>query len=279
MHIYSWDDVKVPDCQFHLAETKLLAQRSIGLHGHDFVEVMFVLNGKGTHQVNGVKSQLLRGHLCFIRPQDTHKISAHSEGLWWHNCAFETRHALALEERYFTSQGGFFLHTASQPRVVQIRGQHFNTVAGLFAGLYDKPRIDFILDYFLMNVYLQAGETFTGGIAGDASHWLHVACREIAKPENLRLGVQRFYHLACRSPEHCARELKKYSGKTPGEFVTDIRLDYAAKLLCSSEATIPDIAYDCGFENVSWFHRQFKKRYGITPLQFRKRNLYYTGSF
>lgn len=44
-------------------------------------------------------------------------------------------------------------------------------------------------------------------------------------------------------------------------------------LLCDTELSIEEIALDVGYENQSYFFRQFKKRYGMTPHKYRKENI------
>jgi AraC-like DNA-binding protein len=54
------------------------------------------------------------------------------------------------------------------------------------------------------------------------------------------------------------------------DYLKDYRLAMAARLLSASDASILEIAEDVGFESLSYFNRAFKKRYGMTPTQFRK---------
>ena len=47
----------------------------------------------------------------------------------------------------------------------------------------------------------------------------------------------------------------------------------AVHLLCDTKLSIEEIALDVGYENQSYFFRQFKKRYGMTPHKYRKENI------
>lgn len=62
----------------------------------------------------------------------------------------------------------------------------------------------------------------------------------------------------------------KYLGLTFRDTLDSIRLKYATKFLKSTEQSISDIAFSCGFESIRTFNRIFKKHFGITPSQFRK---------
>lgn len=54
-------------------------------------------------------------------------------------------------------------------------------------------------------------------------------------------------------------------------YLNEYRLERVTRLLTSSDANILTIAYECGFDNISYFNRQFKKRFGISPYYYRKK--------
>ena len=53
-------------------------------------------------------------------------------------------------------------------------------------------------------------------------------------------------------------------------YLTEYRLSYAVKALKDTEKSVTEIAIECGFSTASYFGKQFKKAYAITPLQFRQ---------
>jgi AraC-like DNA-binding protein len=67
------------------------------------------------------------------------------------------------------------------------------------------------------------------------------------------------------------RKLKTVTGLTPGEFIKHIRLKYVAELLLSTRFTVSEIFYRTGFNNQSYFFREFKKRYNCPPNEYRVR--------
>ena len=54
-------------------------------------------------------------------------------------------------------------------------------------------------------------------------------------------------------------------------YLCDFRLNIAARLLVTTDDSILSIAESCGFFNLSYFNRTFKKKYGVTPGGYRKR--------
>lgn len=67
------------------------------------------------------------------------------------------------------------------------------------------------------------------------------------------------------------RFFKQRTLKTFFQYVIEIRLGRAGRMLLNGEKTVSEISRDCGFQNVSYFIRQFKKVYGVTPLIYREK--------
>ncbi len=67
------------------------------------------------------------------------------------------------------------------------------------------------------------------------------------------------------------RKLKTISGMTPSEFIRHIRLKHATDLLANTALTVNEIFYQTGFNNQSYFFREFKKHYGCSPNEYRSR--------
>ncbi len=70
-------------------------------------------------------------------------------------------------------------------------------------------------------------------------------------------------------PSFC-RYFKARTQKTYVDYLHEIRVSHARKLLIDNELSISQIGLECGFQNLSNFHRIFKKQVGITPLTYRK---------
>ncbi len=66
-----------------------------------------------------------------------------------------------------------------------------------------------------------------------------------------------------------SRLIKQRTGKSFIEFVNEMRLGYATRLLIESNKSVSEICYECGFNNISNFNRTFKKKQKCTPSEFR----------
>lgn len=78
---------------------------------------------------------------------------------------------------------------------------------------------------------------------------------------------------ACQcSPSHFMRWFKKMTGQSFTAYLIDHRLSIAAETLRQTDATVLAVAGQCGFDNLSYFNRAFKRRYGMTPRAYRSRD-------
>lgn len=63
---------------------------------------------------------------------------------------------------------------------------------------------------------------------------------------------------------------KQSMGISPNKYLTNLKLSYAKKELQHSHKNVTEIAFDLGYENISYFIGLFKEKYGLTPKQFTK---------
>ena len=86
------------------------------------------------------------------------------------------------------------------------------------------------------------------------------------------LKISEFAEIANRSTSTFRRNFEEHYGTTPGKWLTNKRLERAKLLLISSEKTIGDINFDCGFKNISHFSRIFKDKFNVSPTKYRLLN-------
>jgi AraC family cel operon transcriptional repressor len=252
-------------------------------HDHDFYELFLITHGRIWHLVNRTELLLTAGHLVLVRPADRHGFRQYElEDCGLINLAFPAGTATAL----FAYLGEGFraqrlLRAPTPPTVLLAEPQRQATVAQFnrlnAISHTDKQRIRTQLRLLLAELLGQHFEEGTydrndGIDATNADSWLAELCARMEEPENLRGGVSTMQMLAHTSPEHLSRTVRRELGCTPTEYVNRLRLTYAANLLLHTDRPIVDISYEVGLENLSYFYRIFKARYGTTPARFRARN-------
>ena len=86
-------------------------------------------------------------------------------------------------------------------------------------------------------------------------------------------SVDKFAEEACMSPAQLYRKLTALTAYTPNDFVRHIRLQRAASLIDRKIGNVADVAYQVGFNNLSYFTKCFKEKYALTPSEFAKREI------
>lgn len=84
------------------------------------------------------------------------------------------------------------------------------------------------------------------------------------------IGLGEVAKLANMSEVAFSRFFKQRTGNTFIDSLTEIRLGHASRLLIDTTQSIAEIAYHCGFNNISNFNRIFRKKKGCTPREFRE---------
>ncbi|NCP65811.1 MAG: AraC family transcriptional regulator [Paraglaciecola sp.] len=92
----------------------------------------------------------------------------------------------------------------------------------------------------------------------------------VRKNYHTDIAVHELADLAFLSVSALERRFKKYLAKTPKQFINEIRLENARRLLIETKLPIMEIAFRCGFSEHSYFSRQFKTLFGILPSQIRE---------
>ncbi len=83
------------------------------------------------------------------------------------------------------------------------------------------------------------------------------------------LKLENLADLVGMSPVAFSRFFRQRTNRTLSDYIVDIRLGYAARMLVDSSKNISEICYECGFNNLSNFNRTFKAKRHYTPRDFR----------
>jgi len=96
------------------------------------------------------------------------------------------------------------------------------------------------------------------------------AIRAMQRHPDADISLQMLADDAGLSPFHFLRTFTRLTGVTPHQFVMRARLREAALRLTRDDERIIDIAFDCGFGDVSNFNRAFRNEFGVSPRSYRK---------
>ena len=86
------------------------------------------------------------------------------------------------------------------------------------------------------------------------------------------LRLEEIAAVAGMRPESFCRFFKRHMGLTFTQYLNEVRLESAARLLASSGRKILEVGAEAGYSNLSYFNRRFRQRFGLTPQEFRRKH-------
>lgn len=116
---------------------------------------------------------------------------------------------------------------------------------------------------------------FKTGFAAKTSETRHTeqlknALRYIRENYRSQITLQDLANTADMVPKYFCRFFKQMSGRTPIDYLNYYRIEIACEELAATGAPITEIALDCGFNDLSYFIKIFKRFKGISPKQYQK---------
>jgi AraC family transcriptional regulator len=100
----------------------------------------------------------------------------------------------------------------------------------------------------------------------------HIA-QYINKNLGRNLPIKELADEACMSEPNFYRTFRQTFGMTPVDFINQQRIALASKLLRTTNRYLADISIDCGFNNLTYFMKLFRREMGMSPAQYRKQVL------
>ena len=247
-------------------------------HFHKEIELTLFTSGEGTRFVGDDIGTFAAGDLVLLGERLPHhwRPAGSSSGLsiQWH---FPESHPvwafpenLELRELFERAERGLHLGgrtatamAALMQEIARSKGaSQLATLLRLLAEVAAAPATDLAL-LSSRSFTLSAESQHQKAISKSVQHLVANYRDEIRLADLLRIsGLSR---------PTFARQFKQYSGHSFSAFVNELRLQSARRELRDSERSVLDIALACGFRQVTFFNRLFKRELGCTPIEYRRR--------
>lgn len=253
------------------------------IHNHSVYELNFVENAKGVRRIVGDSQEVIGDYdLCLITSPDL-------EHVWEQNeCHSDDIREITVQFDFSMSDETLFGRNpyASITRMMQEakRGLSFplqaimkvygmlDTLSSVKDGFYAVQQFLTIL-YELSrceNARTLASSSYAKVTVEDDSRRILKVKNFISKNYMDELRLPELASLAGMSSSAFSRFFKLHTGRNISEYIIDLRLGYAARMLVDTAKSISEIGFDCGFNNLSNFNRIFKKKKGCSPSEFRE---------
>ena len=253
------------------------------IHNHSVYELNFVENAKGVRRIVGDSQEVIGDYdLCLITSPDL-------EHVWEQNeCHSGDIREITVQFDFSMSDETLFGRNpyASITRMMQEakKGLSFplqaimkvygmlDTLSSVKDGFYAVQQFLTIL-YELSrceNVRTLASSSYAKVTVEDDSRRILKVKNFISKNYMDELRLPELASLAGMSSSAFSRFFKLHTGRNISEYIIDLRLGYAARMLVDTAKSISEIGFDCGFNNLSNFNRILKQKKGCSPSEFRE---------
>lgn len=253
-------------------------------HYHQEFELSFITEGDGKRIVGDSTEEFHPGDLIFIGPRIPH--------VWFPEEKHKRQHSgRTLESVYMLFNQEILPDSMiSLPefknirkaitlseRGVQITGDTLNEVSRIMLQLpYMNNIRRLMLFYEIMDLigqstsfsYLASADYVKSRFETTSSRVKNIH-EFLMKNYQNDIDLKEVAEVAHMAPASVCRFFKSSTGLTIFEYLNKIKIEYSCQLLLNTDLNILDISYDCGFNNLSHFNKQFKKFIGVTPTQFR----------
>ena len=253
-------------------------------HTHNYVEVVYMCSGKTRHIINGSEVVLKQGELLFLSQNATQEIYPASENDIGVNFIvlpefFDQTLSMIGDEasliRDFIidclrngSQNIRYLHFKVAD-ILPIQNLIENLIWMLLNTQPNKRRLNQTTMGLLFLHLMNSTDKMEIGKEHEAQELILQVFRYIE--DNYRDGELSELARENECDLYClSRMIKQTTGKNYTELVQEKRLSQAAFLLSTTSLSIMDISLDVGYSNFSYFYRIFKKKFGVSPKDFRK---------
>lgn len=252
------------------------------LHYHEEFEMTFIENAKGARRVIG-------GHIETIDDIELVLVGTNLQHGWFkHQCKSPDINEITiqwhrdlLDDKFLQRNQMSLIRTMFQQslRGILFPRETAEAIMPRLKGLLQKTGFDSVLELFsilhtlstaqnmrvLSDISFQATDSITYN-----SRRVENVMAYLNKNFDREIALGEVAKLVAMSEVAFSRFFKARTGKTFVDTVNEIRLGHASRLLIDTTQSVSEIAYRCGFNNMSNFNRIFKKKKQCTPKEFRE---------
>lgn len=237
------------------------------VHCHDFYEIIFLFSGSAKHCINGNSYDMSEGDVAFLRPYETHGFSSQSQEIDLYSISVPAEELELLLNAYHVLDE---VKNAEGRITFTLNRNTKHAILSAFQQLdaWSNTQREANLRIILGNTIHEYMQILTQV----SSEWIDKIMLKMKQPENLQEGIPAFLRISNLSHPQLCRVVKKKTGKTPQQFIKNLRMAYAYDLVLSTSLPYEEISFLVGYHSFSHFATSFKKHYGISPSVLRKQS-------
>lgn len=251
------------------------------LHTHEYYEILVILSGRIAHTINGRSYVMQEGDCCFIRPEDCHRLTFQG-GEMTENKIFSINFMLTKD---FYRNSVSCYGSDPFPSVEQddapltfhisntVRENIQRTCLHIQAPLNQPTPSNVLICKALVSELLHiAVLSYSTRDHIRSPAWLQELMTQMQKNESISKKTEDLLSDTPYSRSYVEKLFRRHFGVSIVEYRNSVKMARAKELLSSTTLSVSQIAEMLGFESVPYFSILFKRSFGFSPIQHRKKN-------
>lgn len=257
-------------------------------HNHSELEFLHIIKGSGTRFIGDSIEAFNSGDLVLVGPNLPHVWR--SDRIYYENLP-EVQVELILTQFIRDFAGRDFLNLPEMHGVkdllddavrgIQILGKTRHIVSNKLISLTAMEGVEKLMEFLQILVFISKTKEYRKlSSMGFMDSYQSKGADRINKVQDFIMNnfteditLKKAADIANMNETAFCRFFKSTTLKTFTQFLNEVRVGYACKLLLHENLNIAGVGYESGFKNISYFNRVFKNSLGITPQQYQKKHL------
>ena len=250
---------------------KDVLSENVNIHWHNYYEIEYITDGKGTEITNGEPSEITPGMMHILSPSDFHELVVDAP-LSLIKICFDLSDITPEVFRIITRfQKQRFLFDGSEKELFDKLFCSALMQKTLYGNTELYPLVaKKILETILLNALGCTHEHSWSENATEKRSDINAILAYIQTNYTKRLTLAEVAEKTHFSPSYLSRYFHKTVGMTFVQYVKHLRIEMAAKLLANTDSDITAICYEIGYSSPASFSNEFKKAYKVSPTEYRK---------
>ncbi len=250
----------------------------VPMHWHGEFELSYIREGSAEFICGEEKFNSSKGDIVITQPNILHSIYPHENTRQVYDTLVFSSELFggSEQDRYFSECIRPLINGSMQLPVRITSGHHYYAELSLLAenifscARGDSPQLDMLLRSEIMRFFWLL-ETEAKAATVHTDSVIRPALEYIAEHYSECITISRLAAAVHLSESYFMNRFKEYVGLSAIEYISHFRIEKACKELAGSKKSVMEIAFECGFSNLSNFNRQFRRIAGCSPTEYRKR--------
>lgn len=254
---------------------------NLPVHWHEEFEITLVQKGTCIYQINLHPYKISQGDILILPPGMLHGTGEQPETEFITDSfvfcldMLESQRTDSCTTEFFAPLTSgmlrFPVYLPAEDSMARLLGESFEKIRKTFLqkplGYELEIKSELLHLFFLL--YSQVPYQRSSQEYGDITEKLKLVLQFIQEHYQQGITVKELAELCHFSEYHFMRFFKRHMNMTSIEYLNQYRLEMASRQLAETNLSVTSIALESGFNNISYFNRVFKRKFGVTPMEYR----------